>query len=108
MAASDLATGATLMLAGSGAFSIDNALLRRGPALVPIVMVMVRFNIRRRSTRRIHPTLIRGERPSRTGLNVRPPDYSLMPGIGDRVSPVTSIGRCASASRIVGVGCTLF
>jgi uncharacterized membrane protein YphA (DoxX/SURF4 family) len=33
MAASNLAMGATLMLAGSGAFSIDNALLRRRPAL---------------------------------------------------------------------------
>jgi uncharacterized membrane protein YphA (DoxX/SURF4 family) len=33
MAASNLAMGATLMLAGSGAFSIDNALLRRWPAL---------------------------------------------------------------------------
>jgi thiosulfate dehydrogenase [quinone] large subunit len=33
MAASNLAMGATLMLAGSGAFSIDNALLRRQPAL---------------------------------------------------------------------------
>src|SRR6202047_3795173 len=32
MAASNLAMGATLMLAGSGAFSIDNALLRRWPA----------------------------------------------------------------------------
>src|SRR5260370_4991832 len=33
MAESNLAMGATLMLAGSGAFSLDNALLRRGPAL---------------------------------------------------------------------------
>src|SRR5258708_13673233 len=33
MAASNLAMGATLMLAGSGAFSIDNVLLRRRPAL---------------------------------------------------------------------------
>src|ERR1700737_2812755 len=33
MAASNLAMGATLMLAGGGAFSIDNALLRRAPAL---------------------------------------------------------------------------
>jgi thiosulfate dehydrogenase [quinone] large subunit len=33
MAASNLAMGATLMLAGSGAFSVDNALLRRKPAL---------------------------------------------------------------------------
>ena len=33
MAASNLAMGATLMLAGSGAFSIDNALLRRRPSL---------------------------------------------------------------------------
>jgi thiosulfate dehydrogenase [quinone] large subunit len=33
MAASNLAMGATLMLAGGGAFSIDNALLRRRPAL---------------------------------------------------------------------------
>ena len=33
MAASNLAMGATLMLAGSGAFSIDNALLQRVPAL---------------------------------------------------------------------------
>jgi uncharacterized membrane protein YphA (DoxX/SURF4 family) len=33
MAASNLAMGATLMLAGSGAFSIDNGLLRRWPVL---------------------------------------------------------------------------
>ena len=33
MAASNLAMGATLILAGAGAFSIDNALLRRWPAL---------------------------------------------------------------------------
>src|ERR1700704_3640806 len=33
MAASNLAMGATLTLAGGGAFSIDNALLRRWPAL---------------------------------------------------------------------------
>ena len=33
MAASNVAMGATLMLAGGGAFSIDNALLRRWPAL---------------------------------------------------------------------------
>ena len=33
MAASNLAMGATLMLAGGGAFSIDNRLLRRWPAL---------------------------------------------------------------------------
>jgi thiosulfate dehydrogenase [quinone] large subunit len=33
MAASNLAMGATLMLAGSGAYSIDNVLLRRNPAL---------------------------------------------------------------------------
>jgi thiosulfate dehydrogenase (quinone) len=33
MAASSLAMGATLMLAGAGAFSLDNVLLRRNPAL---------------------------------------------------------------------------
>jgi hypothetical protein len=33
MAASNVAMGATLMLAGGGAFSIDNALLRHWPAL---------------------------------------------------------------------------
>ncbi len=33
MAASNLAMGATLMLAGSGAFSLDNVLLARNPAL---------------------------------------------------------------------------
>ena len=33
MAASNLAMGAALMLAGSGAFSLDNVLLRRYPAL---------------------------------------------------------------------------
>lgn len=34
MAACNLAMGATLMLAGSGAYSIDNVLLRRNPGLV--------------------------------------------------------------------------
>src|ERR1700741_2512689 len=33
MASCNLAMGATLMLAGSGAYSLDNALLRRYPAL---------------------------------------------------------------------------
>ena len=33
MAASNLAMGTTLMLAGAGAFSLDNVLLRRNPAL---------------------------------------------------------------------------
>ena len=33
MAACNLAMGATLMLAGSGAYSLDNVLLRRNPAL---------------------------------------------------------------------------
>jgi hypothetical protein len=61
--------------------------------------VMKRREIRATARVGDYRCLFRGECPSGTGLNFLRPDYSSMPGIADRVTPVTLTRRATSRGR---------